>query len=477
MNLALPIGGAGVAALENYLVGDNLPSELQKVNLGLGAATGAAMAMDPAHRGAYLASWPIKSMGLFGIGSMANYVNQQSELADKNLEIADINRRTAETSSDNAGNTTRNMLMFLLPALAAGGGLGYHAWNQYQKNKAQKENSRFRTKDEKGKLSGRQRIRIDVPVTAMPDEFMQSLMNADDIPRARSRLQEKHASLLGELTGVGPTLDVPREGGSALGSFAGQDYGNAMRYGLATAGQGMMGLTLLRGGMAPALAMMLRRPRLAAMMGKMPAGAMGSLRSKGPASLLRGGMRRNLTEAPAFAKWLWHWTEGNKLSPKSLAARRGANPTGKKMDMRGAVDRARDMRYRYRPDRYAFDSKNPFLRGPLMSWLRPSATPGTSLLSRGVEGAKFMANRAVNTAYRGKQLALRNPNMSLTAAGLPLSMVGLQRDKERDQDARSYLNQFSPNFREGRGFDNFPVSVMMGNALQNLYGGTNSFTQ
>ncbi len=440
-------GGIGLAALENALVSDELSDPLKKINLGLGGATGIGMAMDPVNRWKYLASWPLKSMGLFGIGSADKFVGMQKELARTNLDTARVNRATAAAEADASGDKQRMALAFLLPALLGGGALAYHAYDKHLKRP---KPARFKTQAEAGRLSGRQRIRIDVPMTAMPAEFMDSLMQADNHPRARTQLQTKTANtqvikaassllsglggLVLESTGVPPIGRSMNETGKSLAHLESGDFSEAGRYGAAGIGNALLGVAGLRLGLAPLLSRMITKPRLAAWLGKLPAGgAANGLRKAGPANILSAGRQ---SESPALAKWLWHWTHGNRLSgasaklrndPAALAARRAAYgisdrvaPVGGKLKSTGAVDRLRNRRFRDQPGGVAY---SPIRIGG-------NQLPPT-MATKGLEVARGAGASVLNTANRGYLLARRNPNITAVAAGLPLSMLGLDMDTAR----------------------------------------------
>ncbi len=298
-------GGLGLAALENQYVANELPDPLKNVNLGLGAITG-ILAADPATRTAALAGLPIKEMGLFGIGALDKLRHQQQSLVDANLGVADINRQTADINRSNAGSQKAMTLGFLIPALAGGGAAALWAYDKWRKQ--QQGIPRYKTLGEKGRdSSARSKIRIDIPTSAVPDEFYRTLSTPEERDRSHIRLLElmdpnsrrrsmedvmagipdgergkaasfikkamsdenEHISIprlawsLGtELTGVPAAYRAVKDFGQGFSNLEEDNAGSALRYGLAGLGGTAAALATARWGLAPGLAKLLGRNRL-----------------------------------------------------------------------------------------------------------------------------------------------------------------------------------------------------------------------
>ena len=285
--LAYGAGGVGMAALENKYVGPNLPPELKNVNLGVGGATGVMLASrNPAMQIAGLGTIPIKQMGMFAIGGMDRFRRQQQALTDTNLATAKVNEGTALQQRDNAGSQRLMELAFLIPALAGGGALAYNAFDQWKKRHTKQ--NRLDTIGSAGVRRPSQRVRIDLPPSALPSSFYQALANSEQNPAGYARLQSKNASFRKAASGwsqnfqeAHPTLQLfqqqhqPSRVGQALGllkdiawqtsgipavgnaardagrtfaSLNDGDYSNASRYGISGAGNAALGVLALRFG-------------------------------------------------------------------------------------------------------------------------------------------------------------------------------------------------------------------------------------
>lgn len=434
-------GGMGAALLENATLFEDQPDEIKHINAVLGAATGAVMS-HPDNKIKALAAlgWPVKQMALMSIGKAEQFRKDQSDLLDKKLQAAEIDLSAAEERRRAAGGNKALMAAFLLPAILGGGGLAYHAWNKRKREQP----ARFATTDEHGRPHGRQRVKIEVPAGALPDEFFKSLVNVDDNPRSLTRLQElrpaepkqasaespqdrdaynrlwrKHwsnpsqtifpqpekdpttlgqvANVAGELTGVPQTVRGFREldlVGDALRDDRLEDIPRYALAGLGNLGMGISGLNLLT---APALGWAIGRD---------------NVRSWLPKGHLKG-MKRQLTAFPNLGRWLYRHSWGNKLDP-SLRSRGGGpamtqgarraglhasgglvrpspsrtQPMSRKDFMRGGYDRARDIRYRSNPDMFAWDRGEVVKRYSTMNaervrkGLQPLKVPnGSSLVS------------------------------------------------------------------------------------------------
>jgi len=437
-------GGVGLAALENKLIAEEIPDPLKTVNLGVGAVTG-FLGANPTTRTAALNSLPFKQLGLFGVGAMDKFRRQQQSLVDTNLTTANINKDTARLHQDDAGNRKAMALAFLLPALVGSGALAYYAYNKGQRSSP---GSRFQTVDSKGAPKGRRRVKIEVPASALPDEFFSSLINVDDNSKAFTRVQEKSEapvrkrasadrSIPGmvwdtaqEFTGLPSVTRSLREAGQATAQGVAGNYDEAGRYGLASAGNLAIG-ALGAQTMPWLLGKMLTQKRLADWRNSRKFSPSGFLDPK----------------LPHIGNWIWRHSFGNQLSPQQAKARKAMSATsmaagGKAVDMRGALDRARDIKFRYDPRRFAWSNPaaaKPYSLGSVFNRLLTESPGGasTGILGRAADIGRYGANRAVNAAYWTHQLARRNPMASLFALGLPLSGLGSIKDDDNLNAARA----------------------------------------
>lgn len=381
------LGGLGLAALENAYVGKELPPELKNVNMGLGGITGLLMASpDPKLRAAALGSVPLKEMGLFGIGALDKLRKQQQSLVDANLSVADVNKQTAEIQRSNASGQKWLSAAFLLPALAAGAGVGYLGYEKWRK--AKQSIPRYRTVGERGRDSAaRSKIRIDIPSSAVPPEFYKSLSTPEEYNRSHVRFlqlanpgdrqklvdeamaampsedQSKVSAFIkasttadneritvprllwdvgSEFTGIPSVVRAMRDAGAAGGHFMNDDGAQAARYGLGALGNAAVGLVGLRLGLAPVLGRLARSKRLLAHIGVDAADAA----SKGLATVPKPGFRM-----PMLANWINRHSFGED-----------------------AMNVARDNRFAYNPRAF--------------SWMGPGGEPGMFRPSAGAKALR-----------------------------------------------------------------------------------------
>lgn len=454
---ALPyaLGGVGLAALENKFIAGEAPPELQKVNLGIGGITGYLLTSpDPKVRFAALASVPTKQLGLFGIGAADKLRRQQQSLVDANLGIANINRGTAEQQQANAARAGRVALAFLLPALAAGGALGYMGYERWKKRK--QTIPRYKTVGEKGRSRAGQKIRIDVPATALPPEFFSSLTDADDSPRAHTRLlqlangapemgkaateclvklamvdEERPSipkmlgSLAYEFTGIPGATRTMKDIGLGGSAYMGDQFGEASRYGGSALANAILTLLTLRTATLPIAGRLLGRRFLQHQMTGIPGVS-------------------NARFMPNLARTIHNWSYGPGFA------------TGV---AKGTVN----------PQKYAWmgsTSRNPIFQQLFTH--RPGAV--TSIPGNLYNVARLGGNKMWNLGYRAKQLAVRHPIMAALAVGLPLAGIGSQRDEEREKEMRSSLAGLIPNWQKNQGPFGMPVSSAFSGLMTTLGG-------
>ena len=454
---ALPyaLGGVGLAALENRFIAPETPPELKKVNLGIGGITGYLLTSpDPKVRFAALASVPTKQLGLFGIGAADKLRRQQQSLVDANLGIAQINRGTAEQQQTNAARTGRIALAFLLPALAAGGAVGYMGYERWKKRK--QSIPRYKTVGEKGHSRSGQKIRIDVPATALPPEFFQSLTDADDTPRAHTRLLEltngqvpqmdkaaaefveKHAaaeerpsiprmlgSLAYEFTGIPGATRTMKDLGLGGAAYTSDQFGEAGRYGASAAANALLTLLTLRTGTLPIMGRVLGQRFLQHQMTGIP-----------------GVTQKRFM--PNLAKTIHRWSYGPGFAP-SVA--------------KGVVN----------PNLYSWagsTSKNPIFKQLFTH--RPGAP--TSIAGNLYNTARYGGNKLWNAAYRTKQLGVRHPIITALALGIPLAGIGSQRDEQMAEEAQRSLAGWVPDWKNNKGPLGMPVSSALSGVMTALGG-------
>ncbi len=510
------LGGLGLAALENKYIGNELPPELKNINYGLGGITGYLMRSPDEHvRYLALGSLPFKQLGLFGIGAADKLRKQQQSLVDANLGVADINRQTAETQRSNAGSTKAMQALFLLPALAAGAGLGYLGYEKWRKNRNQ--NPRFKTVGERGRAP-RSKIRIDIPTSSVPPEFFKSLSTPDESNRAHVRLmalmdpenrqQSLDESMAGmsdderskvatfleknaapdnervtiprllwdfgtEATGIPSAFRAAHDVGAGYGSFLNEDGKQTARYGLGALGNTALALASMRMGLAPATRWLVGGRRLAQhanKIGPLVAGGAGAIdRALGFKTL---GASPKFFRFPWMAKWVNKWTEEY---PETVAAMKD--------------------RHAYNPQAFAYEG--PGSAAPIM---RPSqANPGTMLsMEAGAGGespvvnqlykrfltapskapvtlpshllnlTRYGANRSLQGAYGLRRAMGRYPNASLLAGGIPLAMLGTEKDRGLEESAHRSLAGTLPNWAANRGSYGMPLTGSVNKIFQTL---------
>ena len=470
--------GVGLASLENRYVVPDLDPGLKNVNLGIGGLTGLMLASpDPKWQLAAIGTLPFKQLGLFGISSMDKLRKQQQSLVDANLQVADINRQTAELNRSDAAGKGRAMLMFLLPALAAGGALGYMGWSQYKKNRDKDKIPRYGTVAEKGTRRGGEKIRIDVPARAIPPEFFRSLTNVDDSPRAYTRLMrlddqpelpkeakefvEKMAStesfsvprFLGDIawetTGIPGIQRTFKDVGLGADRFLDDKFEDAGRYGLGAAGNALLTLMTLRGATFPALGKLMGQRYLLSQMGR---GDL--LRQMGSTVPPRPGfLGRQFKTMPSIAEKLHHYAYGPVPAP-------GGPPIVPP-----------HIRHAYDPTRYAWTGAT--TRSPLFQRFLTSPPAGRftpSIPRHLMNVGRYGANRLWNAGYWTKQLAKRSPLMSLFALGTIPAMLGSELDERRNLETAENLNRFKANWAANKGPMGIPVSSIFGGLMEALGG-------
>ena len=426
-------GGIGLSALENKVLGSELPDPLKKINLGIGATQGIMMGL-PGSKAKMLAlgSIPTKQMGLFALGEAEKFKNQQEALTDTNLNTAKVNESAAKLHLRDAGTSRAIQLAFLLPALVGAGALGYGAYNQFKKE--HKPKSKFKNLEETGEHKPNQRLRLEMPISALPDDFVPSLLSARD--KAHIRVQRKKAaSFLGtagnlalDFTGLPELLRGGKDLMHGFGSLQDSDYGDAARYTGSGLGNLALGVVDARFG-APLFGKILGKARLGGVM----------------RNALKGESKQ-LTEMPTAARYLYRHT----FLPEKWVDR---NPL-----------------HQYDPVK--FDWHSPTTSSGLFRSFLTSPAAGSgpkSMLGNLGMGAKYVGNRAVNAGYATRQLMRRWPTVTLMAAGMPLASRGTERDEMEAAQDKALWDRFRPS-GDNFGPQGMPVSSVANSIIRAMSG-------
>ena len=516
MGFSIPTFATGVAlgALENKAIAPDMDPGLQYVNALLGGLTALGI-KNPETRNAVMSGLPFKQLALFGVNAADKLRMQQQSLVDANLGIANINKTTAGLQQSNAAGAKSMQLAFLLPALAAGAGLGYLGYDKWKH--LNKPIPRYATTGEKGRdSSSRSKIRIDIPSSAVPDDFYRSLSNPDEGSKAHIRLlslmnpgqrkqllrkayedmpeeeQGKVAAFLKkayadeervsiprvawdigtELTGLPSLWRSAQDTGHAVGGAMTDDWGQAARYGAAGLGGAMIGLGALGGhlpftriplGLASLAARAIGPRRLAAHVGGATATAAG-VNAVGSASRFPR-LFRSLLSFPRTAQWL------SKHTPAGEAA----------------GEAARAHRFAYNPEAYAWSGAPkmpPGFIGPRTDvgvggrssvinalynrFLTAPSTGPTTLPGHMLQLGRYGANRMLQGGHWANQLIRRNPNSSMMLAGAPMALMGVDRDNRMADEARTAMKSYLPNWQRRQGYFGMPVSDVMAKSFQAL---------
>jgi hypothetical protein len=532
--LAYGAGGVGLAALENRYIGNNLPPELKTVNGVIGATTGAMLAShNPAMQTAALGSIPLKEMALFGIGGMDRFRRAQQGLVDTNLQTARLNQDTARTTANDASSRKAMALAFLLPALAVGGGVAANSYMNWKKQH-HKTNPRFQTLASSGKPRSSQRIRLDIPPSALPRSFFQSLGRATNDPRDYTRLQGKDNEMTVQASEKAPSVTMPevvkqlkdeqkhlplvkgkraeilkqaydsgqrpslartlgglawgatgipmaqnawREAGYGLNTLQQGDYHDAKRYGMSSAANAALALIALRFNM----------PLAAKLFGKARIG--GVLRN----DMARQGLARfnplgkgQWSEFPTAARFANKWGLGHQLGPTHLSpdapmqgftSAPGGYITGAdRMARRSALGlNTRSPINRALDIHGAYDPQryawsNPTTSNPLFRKLLSTGDPKT-LPGHAINLLRYGANRGVNAMYAGKQFMKRWPNLTGSLALPAVGAVGVEADRYQQEQERGNQPGFLDSSRNAPSGNYMPASTMFGNMIGAFGGG------
>lgn len=445
-------GGVGLAALENKVLGSNLPDPLKKINLGIGATQGAMFGMGDKSRLMALGSIPAKQMSLFALGEAEQFKQQQQNLTDTNLNTARVNESAAKLHLRDAGTSRAIQLAFLIPALVGAGALGYDAYSKFKKE--HKPQSKFKNLTQSGEHKPNQRLRLEMPISALPSDFVPSILAArdrsrvtvkerdDDDDETSGRRRKTASSTLGNIgnialdfTGIPNFLRGGKDLMHSFGSLQDSDYGNSARYVGAGLGNLALGAVAMRFGAAPVLGSLLGKARL-----------------RGVIRNALKGESAQMTEAPTAARYLYRHS--------FLSDAAGKNPLNQ-----------------YDPQRYAWSSPttDSGLFRSLLTEPGSSAGPRSLLGTAGL-GAKYLGNRAVDTGYRAKQFMKRWPNLTLSAFGMHLANRGTAQDDAQAAQEKAMRDKWTP-VGENYGPAGMPVSSVASGILRALSGSPEPISQ
>lgn len=188
--------GVGLSALENKLIDD---PGLEKVNLGLGAATGGMIGYGGRPGAGALSGLALKQMALLGTNAFMKDAPLRAEAARNNAEAAKANLATEQIKKDQAGKWSNQDKVLAALAAAGVGAAGIYGVNSIlARRKKPKTTDNAVLKGDPG-TPRRQKLKIEVPASSLPPEFFQSLVDADDRDRALTTLQTKTACIEVEL--------------------------------------------------------------------------------------------------------------------------------------------------------------------------------------------------------------------------------------------------------------------------------------
>ena len=478
MSRLLPFlaGGVGLAAAENKFIGNELDPRIKKINLAIGATTGALLAhKSPAAQIAALSGIPIKEGLLFGIGGMEKLRSQQEELTNTHLQTAKIQEDTAKTERAHAGGNKALAAAFLVPSLLGAGGVAMLAHNMHKKSPA--AGSKFKTVGDVGQATGSRKVRIDIPSSAIPADFFKSITQADNTGASRIRYMEKvpssatngkaskpfsfskkrassvvdpsryglsdymHGSWPGTLLrglhreGEQAVQSKPVRAVKTIGNLALQltglpmlgraakDFGSGLGY--LAGGRDDVAARYLAGGVGNALVGI---PNVGFGMGGMLSGTIGkarmlrAIRPAGPGVLakLRQG---TITNTPNISQWFMNHL-GRNLDKTEMAAFQ--NPATRDALLQRFKDDPSILGGNYHLKNLLRDEKFKFVPKP---WVPTTSVPKT-IPGELMHGMNFLGHHAGENARRMALMARRNPRMTAWAAGMPMSLMGNAFDQE-----------------------------------------------
>ena len=175
-------GGLGLlgSQVENQTLLKDYDPSLKAINSTLGTATGGIAGLaglkHPGVALSTLASWPIKQLGILGVGTGKKYVDIQQPIAEKNLETARTTLETARIQSEQAKHMSPSDLAQLGLAgagLAGAGGLGYYLYNSMGPGKKKTAPKVTVTLD--GKNKGQTQVEGDMDTLELSKQLHQAL--------------------------------------------------------------------------------------------------------------------------------------------------------------------------------------------------------------------------------------------------------------------------------------------------------------
>jgi hypothetical protein len=163
----------GVNALSNATIGALFPLVSPKARIGLASG------------------FVGKQLAAKGIDSYVGDTPARLEIAKQDLATAEANRLTADANKPTDFN--RNAILAMLGLGAAG--VGTYAYNSLR-DKSKKPTMSTSSRTAPGDLNRRKsKVKIEVPYSALPEEFYRSIINADDLPGTKTTEMPKAASI------------------------------------------------------------------------------------------------------------------------------------------------------------------------------------------------------------------------------------------------------------------------------------------
>ena len=189
--------GAGLSAYENEKLFPEADTKLKAINILSGALTGAALPSHPVGASTALTG---KQMGLLGLDTYMKDAPVRQNIANTQLDASKAQLASAQAARETAGTeqSTAKMLMEkarnlsntdkALYGVAGAGLLGagiYGANSLFGGKKKAPASGSVASGQGKNKAPGK--IRFDIPSDAMPPEFFQGLMKAEESGKGRAK--------------------------------------------------------------------------------------------------------------------------------------------------------------------------------------------------------------------------------------------------------------------------------------------------
>lgn len=195
--------GLAATPAENRLLGVKDDSVLGKGNYFGNAAIGLGAGLAHGHplpQMGLAGTWAAKNTAMLGVHSLEQAADaykreapQRQAIADTELTAAKHNADAARQNAANAGSMSPGTKASLaLAGILGTGGLGLYAYNSLKSKKPAKTTTTATIHGKEGPV--RKKVTINIPAKALPPEFYQSLINADDRRGANMTLTTERTS-------------------------------------------------------------------------------------------------------------------------------------------------------------------------------------------------------------------------------------------------------------------------------------------